>query len=141
MVWYTGIAQKRLVNCLQVAQNKGLHKITGTFKMTPTNPLHNMTGIPPISYLLPKLMHAYIFRLQSMPPDALLYTVLTTNQCCYWPNYVTPLTNLCHTSAEVSLSTYQSIDLCTTGLWSHPHLIHSLSLASTTTRARPLTVT
>jgi hypothetical protein len=58
-VWYTGINQKGLVNHLQVAQNEGIHKITGTFCITPTEPLHNLTGIPPISYVLSKLIHSY----------------------------------------------------------------------------------
>jgi hypothetical protein len=46
-VWYTGVGQKGLVQHLQVAQNKGIHKITSTFRTLPVEPLHNMTGIPP----------------------------------------------------------------------------------------------
>ncbi len=63
LVWYTRVQQKGLVHCLQVAQNDGICKITGVFRTTPTEPLHNMTGIPPLSYMLPKLMHAYTLRL------------------------------------------------------------------------------
>jgi len=62
-VWYTGVRQKGLIHCLQVAQNDGIHKITGVFHTMPTEPLHNMTGIPPLSYILPKLMHTYSLRL------------------------------------------------------------------------------
>jgi hypothetical protein len=58
-VWYTGKGQKNLIQHLQVAQNEGLRKMTGIFKMMPIDPLHNLTRVPPISYMLPKLMHAY----------------------------------------------------------------------------------
>ncbi len=42
-VWYTGIKQKGLVAHMQVAQNEGLRKLTGVFKTTPIEPLHNLT--------------------------------------------------------------------------------------------------
>ena len=93
-VWYTGVRQKGLVHCLQVAQNDGIQKITGVFCMMPTEPLYNMTGIPPLSYMLPKLMHSYTLRLQGLPPGAKVKTVLETDQCCYWPDYIIPPTNL-----------------------------------------------
>ncbi len=64
------------------------------FKTTPTNPLYNMMGIPHISFLLPKLMHAYTLRLQSMPLHTLIRTVLTDDRCHYWPSHVSPTTNL-----------------------------------------------
>jgi len=51
-VWYTGVKQQGLLKRLAIAQNEGLHKITGTFRTTPVEPLHNMTGIPPIPYLM-----------------------------------------------------------------------------------------
>ena len=58
-VWYTSINQKGLVQCLQVAQNEGVRKITGAFHTMPIEPLHNLTVIPPISYVLPKLIHSF----------------------------------------------------------------------------------
>ncbi len=93
-VWYTRVRQKGLIHCLQVAQNDGIRKITGVFHTTPTEPLHNMTGIPPLSYVLPKLMHAYTLRLQGLPPGAKVKTVLEMDQCRYWPAYITPPMNL-----------------------------------------------
>src|SRR5712671_1141105 len=123
-VWYTGIGQKGLTDTLQVAQNEGLWKITGAFCTTLTEPLHNMTGILPISYLLPKLLDAYTLRLQSMPPDALICTVLTDDRCHYWPEWFLPLTNLCRALAGVGPSTYHPIDPCTAGLWTHPQLTY-----------------
>ncbi len=69
-------------------------------------------------------MHAYTYRLQSMPPDALLRTVLTDDRCRYWPEYFTPLTNLRRASADVGPSTYRPIDPCTAGLWTHPQLTY-----------------
>jgi hypothetical protein len=93
-VWYTGHNQKGLVHKLQVAQNEGIRKIAGVFKTTPIDPLHNLLGILPISYLLPKLMHTYTLRLQGLPPNAKVHTILTSDQCQYWPDYVNPITNL-----------------------------------------------
>jgi hypothetical protein len=62
-VWYIGNGQKGLVHKLSVAQNKGIHKIAGMFKTTLIEPLHNLLSVLPISYMLPKLMHAYALRL------------------------------------------------------------------------------
>ena len=59
LVWYTSINQKGLVQCLQVAQNEGVWKITGAFHTMLIEPLHNLTVIPPISYMLPKLIHSF----------------------------------------------------------------------------------
>jgi hypothetical protein len=93
-VWYTGKGQNSLIQHLQVAQNEGLCKMTGVFKTTPIDPLHNLTGVPPISYVLPKLMHAYSNHLQGLPARAKVRTILSEDQCCYWPDYLTPQTNL-----------------------------------------------
>jgi hypothetical protein len=68
--------------------------MTGVFKTTPIDPLHNLTGVPPISYVLPKLMHAYSNRLQRLPARARVRTILSEDQCHYWPDYITPMTNL-----------------------------------------------
>src|SRR6266851_819648 len=115
LVWYTGVCQAGLVRCLQVAQNDSIWKITGVFQTTLVEPLHNMTGIPPISYVLPKLMHAYSLRLQGLPLEAKVKTVLETDQCCYWPDYITPPTNLYQASSGLSPSTYCPLDPCTAG--------------------------
>ena len=88
----------------------------------PTEPLHNMTGIPPLSYVLLKLTHAYSLRLQGLPPGAKVKTVLMTDQCHYWPKYITPLTNLHWASSGLGPSMYWPLDPCTAGLWAHPHL-------------------
>jgi len=47
-IWYTGTGQKSLVQCLQVAQNEGIWRMTGIFKTTPVDTLHNLTRILPI---------------------------------------------------------------------------------------------
>ena len=93
-VWYTGHRQKGLLKILQIAQNDGLRKITGVFKTMPTEPLHNLTGILPISYLLKKLMRSYSLRLKGLPPPAKVRTVLVSDQCQYWPHYLHPSMNL-----------------------------------------------
>jgi len=80
-VWYTEHRQKGLIKTLQITQNDRLCKITGVFKTTSTEPLHNLTGIPPISYLLKKLMRSYSLRLKGLPPNAKVRTVLVLDQC------------------------------------------------------------
>jgi hypothetical protein len=105
-VWYTGHNQKGLIHKLQVAQNNGIRKIAGVFKTTPIDPLHNILSVPLISYILPKLMHAYALRLQSLPPDAKVRMILHTDQCHYWANYINPPTNLSRASWGTSPSTY-----------------------------------
>ena len=123
-VWYTGIKQKGLIHHLQVTQNDRIRKIMEVFKTTPTKPLYNLTGIPPIAYLLPKLIHAYVLRLTRIDPHATVRSVLTHDRCHYWPNYITPCTNLSHISALISPSTYRPINLCTARIWSPPYLTY-----------------
>jgi hypothetical protein len=123
-VWYTGRNQKGLVHKLQIAQNEGIRKIAGVFKTTPVKPLHNLLGILLISYVLPKLMHAYTLRLQGLPPTAKVHTVLVADQCRYWPDYVNPPTNLSQASLRIGPSTYQPKALCTAGAWSHLRVVY-----------------
>jgi hypothetical protein len=65
-----GVKQKGLIQKLQVTQNDGLHKIARVFKTTPVEPLHNLIGVLPISYVLNKLKHSYSLKLQGMAPNA-----------------------------------------------------------------------
>jgi hypothetical protein len=58
-IWYTGKRQKGLTNHLQVTQNKGLRKMTRVFYTTLIEPLHNLTHVPPILYVLEKLTKSY----------------------------------------------------------------------------------
>jgi len=127
-VWYTSHHQKGLVHTLQVAQNDSICKITWVFHTVPTEPLHNMTGIPPLSYMLPKLMHSYALRLQGLPLGVKVKTILEMDQCCYWPDYATPHTNLRQASTGLSPSTYHPLDPCTAGFWAHPQLHHTPQL-------------
>jgi len=125
-VWYTGRNQKGLIQCLQVAQNEGICKITGVFQMTPVEPLHNLTGIPPISYVLPKLIQSYSNRLTGMTLDAKVRKVLTNNWCQYWPMYMIPLTNLRRISPHPNHSTYRPLDPCTAGqAWTHDQVTYN----------------
>ena len=123
-VWYTGRNQKGLIHKLQIAQNEGIRKIGGVFKTTPIDPLHNLLGVPPILYVLPKLMHSYALRLKGLSPNAKVHTVLDTDQCRYWPSYINLPTNLSRASLGIGPSTYRPKDPCTAGLWSHPHVTH-----------------
>jgi len=134
LVWYMGQGQKGHLKLLQTAQNEGIHKLLGMFKTTPIEPLHNLTGIPPIRYLLDKLLNAYTHRLRAMPPNTLVCTVLETNWCCIWPDYFTPLTNLHLVSLNISTPTYHPIGPCTAGTWVHPKLLYNPTLSDTMTQ-------
>ena len=118
------VRQKGLIQTLQTAQNDGLCKITGVFCTMPVDPLHNLTSVPPISYVMPKLMHAYANRLQAMNLVARVWTVLHQDQCQYWPEYVRPPINLSHTSVGVGPSTYRAVDPCTARWWTHTCLTY-----------------
>jgi len=66
---------KSLLCILQVAQNVAIRKISGTFRTTPVEPLHNMLAIPPIKYTVAKYREAFTIRLSKLPPSALLRTL------------------------------------------------------------------
>jgi len=119
-VWYNSVQQKRLLNCLQIAQNEGIHKMTGVFCTTPIEPLHNLTRIPPIPYLMGKLMHSYAHRLWDLPSSAKVRTIITTNQCRYWPEYVNPTMNLTQVSNNLGEVIHRAPVPCTAGTWTHP---------------------
>ncbi len=109
---------------MQVTQNKGLHKLMGVFRMTLIEPLHNLTRIPPITYLMGKLMHLYTLRLGHLLPITKVRMVLTADQCCYWPDYLQPPTNLTRASQNLGESTYWAPSLCTARTWAHPRFIY-----------------
>ena len=109
---------------MQVAQNEAIRKITGVFRTTPVKPLQNLTGVPPVRYLMTKLMDSYTNRLRNMAPQAMVQRVLTEDRCRYWPDYVIPTTNLTRASREVTFSNYRPLGPCRFGLWSRPGLIY-----------------
>jgi hypothetical protein len=123
-VLYTGVQQKRLLNHLQITQNEGLCKMTGVFRTTPTEPLHNLARIPPIPYLMKKLMHSYAHRLWDLPSSVKVCTILTSNLCQYWPEYVNPITNLSRPSINLREAIPRAPVPCTVGTWTHPHFTH-----------------
>jgi hypothetical protein len=89
-------------------------------------PLHNLIGILPISYLMTKLMDSYTNRLWNMAPQAMVRWVLIEDRCCYWPDYVIPTTNLTRVSREVTFSTYRPLGPCCFGLWSRSGLTYDI---------------
>ena len=125
-VWYTGYRQKGLTDRMQIAQNKGLRKLTGVFKTTPIKPLHNLTRIPPIPYLMGKLMHSYTLRIQALLPNTKVGTILSHDQCCYWPDYIHPPTNLSRVSSYLGEipETHRAPAGGTPEAWAHPLLVH-----------------
>ena len=70
-------------------------------------------------------MHSYALRLQGLPLGVMVKTVLATDQCQIWPDYVIPSTNLRQASRGLGPSTYCPLDPCTAGLWAHPQLLHT----------------
>ena len=133
-VWYTGRNQKTWMKKFETVQNEGTRKMLGVFKTTPVEPLNNLTGIPPIPYLLDKLLTAYTHRLRAMPPNALVCTVLETDRCHIWPSYLSPRTNLHNISINVGTPTYRALGPCTVGLWTHPHLEYNPNPSDSTIR-------
>jgi hypothetical protein len=111
---------------MQIAQNEGLRKLTGVFKMTPIDPLHNLTHIPLIPYLMGKLMHSYTLRIQALPPNTKVHTILSHDQCRYWPDYVHPPTNLSRASSYLRKipETHRAPAGGTPEAWAHPLLVH-----------------
>ena len=97
------------------------------FKTMPIEPLYNLTRISSISYLLPKLMHAYSYKLWGLPPNAKVCTILMTDQCRYWPSYIISIINLSQASADLGTSIYHPLGLCTARLWEAPHLTYLLN--------------
>jgi hypothetical protein len=93
--------------------------MTGVFRTTPIEPLHNLTRIPPIPYLMEKLMHSYSHRLRDLPSSAKVRTILTTNQCRYWPEYVHPITNLSQVSHDLGERVFRAPVLSIARTWTH----------------------
>ncbi len=69
-------------------------------------------------------MHSYSVRLGQLPPHTKVRTVLTMDQCRYWPDYIQPLTNLSCASLNTGPPTYRPPSLCTARTWAHPHLTY-----------------
>jgi hypothetical protein len=88
--------------------------------MTLVEPLHNLTGVPPISYMLNKLKHSYSLKLQSTAPNAKTHTILYRDQCRYWPDYICPTTNLSLSFIEPAESTYQPLGTADARPWGKP---------------------
>jgi hypothetical protein len=111
---------------MQIAQNDGLHKLMGIFKTTPIEPLHNLTRIPPIPYLMGKLMHSYTLRIWALPPNTKVRTILSYDQCYYWPKYIQPLTNLSRASSYLGEipDTHRAPAGGTPKAWAYPSLTH-----------------
>jgi len=114
---------KSLLNILQVAQNDAVQRISGTFRTTPTLPLHHMLAIPPIKYTVGKLRHQAQLCLSCLPPSHKLCTIITTDQTRFHPPFIsvpTPLTSLLPTAFPPFF--HPSILS-----WSHPQLTSSLT--------------
>ena len=88
---------KSIIQILQVAQNDAVRRMSGTFRTTPIEPLHNMLAVPPIKYTIAKYRAAFTNRISCLPPTAVLRTLPITDPTNYYVPPVqipTPLTSL-----------------------------------------------
>jgi len=109
---------KSLLDILQVVQNDVVRCISGTFRTTPTLPLHHMLAIPPIKYMVTKLCQQAQLRLTRLPPNHKLCTVVSSDQTRFHPDFIsvpTPLTSLLP-------SVFPPFYCPLNRTWSHPQL-------------------
>ena len=114
---------KSLLHILQVAQNDAVRKLSGTFKTTPIEPLHNMVAIPPIKYLVPKLRLQATNRISRLPHSHRLLTLTSNDPTRFHPPFITvptPLTTLLPASLPPFF-------LPSHRMWSHPQVTSSLT--------------
>ena len=135
LIWYTGHKQRGLVHTLQVAQNNTYHKISRCFCTTPTDPLHALLGIPPISYTLASLHTRYITHLERLSPSYPLLTIVTSNPLSCWHSHYHPhtfLTVLVESRNPNAPPFYFSAPPYIPS-WSHDHYLPILAIDTTTT--------
>ena len=126
---------KRLTQILQVAQNDAVHRISGSFRTTPVELLHNMLAIPPIRFTIAKYHAAFTARLSRLPPTANLRTITSVDQTAFLLPSVpipTPLTSLLPPSFPI-------FHIPTGLTWSHPR-VHN-ALTSPKSKPRAVTIT
>ena len=100
---------KGLIKTLQVAQNKIVRKMSGTFKTSPIIPLHYLISIPPLHLTIHKLSHQFSLRLQRLPPNSLIHTILSKNTIAAWHLSTNPVTSLtCTLPLDFPFFTYPS---------------------------------
>jgi len=134
LVW-SHCAPKSIIRILQVAQNVAVCKISGTFRTTPIELLHNMLAIPPIKFTIAKYRKAFTVRLSKLPPSALLCTLPSNDPSAFYipPTPIpTPLTSLLPTS-------FPTFCIPTGLTWSHPRVHSTLSLPATPLRTKTIT--
>ena len=128
-------APKRLIQILQVAQNDAVRRISGSFRTTPVEPLHNMLAIPPIRFTIAKYHAAFTTRLSRLPPTANLRTITSVDNTAFFNPPVpipTPLTSLLPPS-------FPTFHIPTGLTWSHPQ-VHNV-LISPRSKPRADTIT
>jgi len=114
---------KSLIQVLQVAQNDAVQRLSGTFKTTPIEPLHNMVAIPPIRFLIPKLRLQARNRIARLPPTHRLLTLPNADTSRFYPPFITIPTAL----TTLLPSSPQPFYLPSHRMWSHPQVTSSLT--------------
>ena len=120
---------KRIIQTLQIAQNEAVRRISGSFRTTPIEPLHNMLAIPPIRFMIAKYRAAFTARLSRLPPTANLRTITSADRTAFFTPPVpipTPLTSLLPSS-------FPTFHIPTGLTWSHPRVHNAL----TSPRSKP----
>ena len=126
-------APKHLIQTLQVAQNDAVRRISGSFRTTPVEPLHNILAIPPIRFTIAKYRAAFTTCLSRLPPTANLRTITSVDQTAFFNPPVpipTPLTSLLP-------HTFPTFHIPTGLTWSHPRVHNVL----TSPKSKPRTDT
>jgi hypothetical protein len=127
-LWYTGLAQKAITNPLQVAQNAAIRKMCGVFHTTPVVPLHHVANILPITYSLRLLSDRFKIRLQRLPPNTAIRTILGSNPVVTW-DIERPIPSTLRTllSSPLPPSPYIAPSPPYRQFWSHPRVLNHLS--------------
>jgi hypothetical protein len=139
-VWFTDVKQKGLIGILQVAQNKACRKISGCFRTTPTDPLHDLLGIPPILYTLHKYRLQYAACLSTLLLSSPLRTVVSDNPLTRWHHTFFPPTNLTRLVESLNPSAPPFLFPLPlhTPPWSHPRYFNLALVAGSSCSSRTL---
>ncbi len=110
-LWYTG-KQVTLVKKLQIVQNEVVRLISGTFRTTPCDPLHQLLNILPVDLRLNMLLQKTAFRLYRAPKGSQLlvrlggawHTPTADNLLLPASNRASLKTTLCMLAARVPVN-------------------------------------
>ena len=130
-LWYTGINQKSITQRLQVAQNTAIRKMCGVFHTTPTTPLHHVVNILPITLTLARLSDSFKLRIQRLPPNTVIRTILHSNPAASW-GIERPIPTTLRSLLPPHPPPYVRQSPPYRRFWSHPRVLDHLSTDNNT---------